>query len=329
MLHLVRNNNPLTVLILSIYGVAINWPVLFNPQLPQIPEQDFLYRIITNFLNVIFFGSAFAFTLFSIVLLILQALYLNAVANKHKLFTSNTYLVAFVYISFTSLYMHFGIFSQPLLLNWIIILLIDYMLQLAQAQKPRKLIYNAGFVVGVGALLIFPALFYVLLLIVSISLLRNFNPVEMVVALLGVLTPIYFAAGLLYLFDAFHWLLEWLRLGFNLPRRIENPVYVITMFAGVLLLFAMGVYTLQRQMSRAGVFVRRGWTSMAVCLFVSIISAMLTDYEVKAGWLLTMPVLSLVSANAYNNEKNKAFSNFAFYFTLLLVIFCHIAISST
>lgn len=325
MLQIIRSNNPLTVLILSIYALAINWHVLFNPQLPVAGSDDFLFHIITNFLTVVFFESAFTFTLFSVVMLILQALFLNAVANKHKLFSSQSYLVAFAYISFTSLYEPFGYFSQPLLVNWLIIMIIDVIFQLAQSHKPRKLIYNAGFTIGVAGLVLFPAVSYLLLLLMSISLLRNFSPVEWVVALLGVVTPIYFAAGLLFLFDVLHWLPGWIHIGINLPRYIDDPLYIVTMFVGIVLLFAMGVYTLQRQLSRAGVFVRRGWTTLAVCLIMSVITAMFTAFEVRMAWLVTMPVLSLIAANAYNNEKSKAFSNFAFYFTLLLVIFCNIA----
>lgn len=327
MLQIIKNNNPLTVLILCIYALVINWQVLFYPQLPIIPEGDFLYHIITNFLSVVLFNSAFVFTLLTVIILVLQSIYLNAVANTHKLFTKPTYIVAFIYISFTSLYQPFGYFSQPLLANWAIIMLIDVILQLSQVQKARKLMYNAGFAIGTASLILFPTILYALLLVIAVAMLRRFNPTELIIALLGVLTPIYFAAGLLYLFDVLHWMPDWFRLGFSLPTSLSQPVYTMGMVVGIILLFIMGTYMRQKLMTRVNIFIRRGWTVLAIGLVISIITAIFTEFEVQSAWLMTMPILTLITANSYYSEKSKAFSNFAFYFTLLLVIFCKVATS--
>lgn len=325
MLQIVRNNNPFTVLVLLIYALAINWQALFHPQLPVVPEGDFLFHIITGFMGVVLFQSAFGFTLLSVVMLAIQGLYLNAVANKHKLFYKPTYIPAFVYISLTALSPSFGYFSQPLLINWVLVMLMDAILQLAQSQKPRKIIFNTGFAIGLAGLLMFPANIYILALLAAISILRNLNPGEWMVALLGWITPVYFAAGLLYLFDVLHWLPAWIDLGFSLPGSLQRPVFFIGALMGVVTLFTMGTYALQKQLIRVSIFVRRGWTAIAVCLFLSFVVGVLTDRVVSMAWLILMPALSLVVANAYFAEKNKVFSNFAFYFMLLLVVFCKLS----
>lgn len=325
MLQIFRNNSPFTVLILFIYAIAVNWQVLFYPELPFVREGDFLFHIITGFLSVVLFNSAFGFTLLAIVMLVLQSIYLNAVVNRHKLFPKPTYITAFVYVSLASLYPAFGQFSQPLLINWVLIMTLDTMLQLAQTQKPRKVIYNVGFAIGVAALISFPAVLYILLLLIALSLLRNVHPGEWMVAILGCLTPIYFAGGMLYLFDVFHWLPDWVNLGVNLPHSIDNPVYMVGMITGVIVLFIGGGYMLQTQMGRVSVFIRRGWTVITVCLIFSVLVAAITDFHIKSAWLVIIPPISLIIANAYYAEKNKAFSNFAFYFMLLLVIFCKMA----
>lgn len=327
MLQIIKNNNPLTVLILFIYALVVNWQVLFYPQIPVTQEGDFLYYIITHFLSIVLFNSAFGFTMLSVVLLVLQAIYLNAVANKHKLLPKPTYVIAFIYLSLTSLYQPYGYFSQPLLVNWVLIMLIDAILQLSQAQKARKIVYNAGFAIGMASLILFPAIFYLLLLIIAISMLRRFNPTEIIIAIMGVITPIYFAAGMLYLFDVLHWMPGWVHLGFSLPTSLSQPVYTVGMITGIIVLFIMGTYILQKQMLRFSIFTRRGWTVLSVGLFASILVATITEFEVLSEWMMTMPIMSLIVAHAYYSEKSKAFSNFAFYFTLLLVIFCKIATS--
>ena len=325
MLQIVRNNNPITVIILFIYALVINWQLLFHPVMPVLPEGDYFFHIIANFFRVLLFNSAFALTLFAVILIALQGIYINAVANRHKLFAKPAYVVAFAYISLASLYPPFVSFNQPLLVNWVLIMVIDIILQLAQTQKARKLIYNAGFGIGVAALVMFPAIGYIVVFLFALSMLRNLNPGEWMVALLGCITPIYFAAGLLFLFDGLHWFPRWIDVGINLPRTIAHPFYVICMLLGTITLFVMGTYDLQRHITKVSIFVRRGWTGIAACLFVSMLVALFTDFEVKAAWLVMMPALALVITNAYYAEKNKAFSNFAFYFTLVLVIFCKMA----
>lgn len=325
MLQIVRNNNPLTVIILFIYALVINWQVLFHPQMPVVPDGDFLFHIIAGFAKVLVFNSAFGVTLIAVLMIALQGLYLNAIANRQKLFNKNTYIVAFVYISICSIYPSFTAFRPPLLVNWILIMVFDIILQLAQTQKPRKMVYNAGFLIGIAGLLMFPAIGYIVVFLFSLSILRNFNPGEWIVALLGLVTPLYFTAGLLFLFDVLHWLPAWVDVGINLPGKLERPGYTILMVVGLVTLFIFGTVMLQQRIVKINIFIRRGWTSIAISMIFSVFIALFTDFDFKAAWLITMPALSLVISNALYAEKNRAFSNFAFYFTLLLVIFCKMA----
>lgn len=325
MLQVIRNNNPITVIVLFIYALAVNWQALFNPQLPVAQEGDFLFHIITGFLKVVLFNSAFGFTLLAVIMIALQGMFLNAIANRHKIFSRPTYVVAFVYISLCSLFTPFAYFNEALLINWVLVMMADIILQLPQSQKARKQVFNVGFAIGIAALISFPAILYLLLLLLALAMLRNLNWGEWIVAILGCLTPIYFAAGLLFLFDVLHWMPGWVHFGFNLPTSIDKPAYLIIMLIGLITLFVMGVYILQRQITRVSIFTRRSWTALAGCFLISFPVAILTNPEIKAAWLVAMPVLALIIANAYNAEKNKAFSNFAFYFTLLLVVFCRMA----
>lgn len=300
-------------------------PALFHPVLPEAAEADFLYYIITNFLKVMLVNSAFGLTLLTVVMVALQGIYLNAVANRYKLFAKPNYVPGFIYISLTSLCSPFVTFSQPLLINWVLIMTISCTLQLSQTTRPRKLIYNTGFAIGLAGLIMFPAVVYVLLLLIAISMLRNLNPGEWMVAILGAITPVYFAMGLLYLFDVLNWVPGWVYLEFNLPGKLVRPGLTIFISIGVVLLFIMGVYALQRQLNRVNMFVRRAWTVAALGMGLAVAVILFSDDAITQAWIMLFPFATIVIANAYNAEKNKAFSNFAFYLTLLLVIICKLA----
>lgn len=328
MLNLLRNNSPFTVIILIIYAFVVNWYVLFHPQLPVYDNNNFLYTALLAGLDVILFKSAFGYTLLAVVLLILQALYLNSIVNKHKLYNKSYYIIAFVYLSLTSVFPAFRYFSQVLILNWLLMMLLDTMLYFPQSNKPRAIIYNAGFITGCLALVHFPAVIYVLLLLIGLSMLRSFNPGEWIVAILGCLTPVYFAVGILFLADSLPMFPGWVNMGMNLPRRMPNPLYIIGTITMMVTLFATGVFTLQGQMNRVSIFVRRSWTTLSLSLFLSLLVAAFSDFNVKSAWLVIMVPLTLIISNVFYSEKNRGFSSFAFYLLLLLVIFTQVTVGS-
>lgn len=327
MVRLIRNNNPFTVIILFIYALVINYQVLFNPRMPGVQEGQFLFGFIVNFLNVIFLNSAFIFTLFSILSVAIQGIMLNAIANNNKLFPRNGYAVAFTYITLASVYPYFGFFSSALVANWSLVVVIGYILELSQTARPRRVIFNMAFIIGLTTVIHFSFVGFILLLFMSLSLQRPFTPGEWLVALLGVITPIYLVAGVLFLFDSLYLMKGIVSIGANLPHNMYNPMYLIGVVVGVITLFVLGIYALQEYISRLNVYVRRSWSAIAIALFISILVAIMTIHAIEAAWLLVIPCLGLIIANAYYHEKNKAFSNFAFYFMIVLLVFCKITFS--
>ncbi len=326
MLHLVRNNSPYTVIILFIVTLLVKLQALSHPALPVVQEHHVLFSAVVGFFNFFFRNSAFAFTMLAAIMLYGQAIYLNAVSVKHRLQAKPTYVVAFLYILLTSLYPPFSSFSETLLVNWCLIAGIDMLLGFHQAAQPRKHIFNTGFVLSIAGILHFQAVAYLLLLFVVLLMLRTFNVGEWIVGIVGYLTPFYLYTAILFLVDKLPTLKLWPEIGMSLPRNISNPLYLIGTVVGVVILFFSGIYMLQGYMPKASVYMRRMWSSIAAFLFMSIAVAIGTDISETSIWLVAMPALSLIIAPALSVEKTKWFSNFAFYFSLLLVLFCQLAI---
>lgn len=322
MLQIIRNNSPYTVIILFIFALLVKLQALSHPVAPVMPEHHVLSACIISLFDFVLRGNAFAYTLLTVAMLFGQAIYLNASFVKNKLLDKPNYVVAYLYIAFTSILPAFNYFSEMVLLNWCMIAGIDFILSFHQHNQPRKHIFNAGFILGIAPVIHFQASIYVLLLFVALLFLRMFNIGEWLVALMGCLTPVYIYGCLLFLFDKFHELSYWPQIGFSLPRHIANPWYLIGSIVGLLILFSGGIIAAQGSMYKAGIYNRRMWTTVYLYLLLSIIIAVGTDISEKSAWLIVMPALSLIIAPALIIEKTKWFSNFAFYFSLLLVLYC-------
>jgi len=194
-----------------------------------------------------------------------------------------------------------------------------------QTTEPRKLIFNAGFLLSMAALFQFTMLAYFFLLLVGMVMFRSFNVGEWSVAIVGYATPPYFLVCILFLTDRFHLYSEWPHIGFSLSAHVVSPFYLILMLGGIFILLASGIYAMQLNVAMSNIYIRRDWIALSFYLIISAFVAILTDEAVKTAWLITMPALSIIISHALLLEKNKRFSNFIFYFSLVYLVFCLMA----
>lgn len=328
MLQLIRNNTPYAVIILFIFALVFKLQALSHPVMPVALPGNFLYDLILYWLHFLFGSNAFAYAMLALIQLFGQALYLNNIATRRKMFLKPMYNVAYIYIAVTSVAPALSQFSEVLLANWLLLAALDILLGLHQTAQPRKNVFNAGYLLGIAALLHFPAIWLGLMLLMALLLLRTFNPGEWIVSLLGLITPLYFAASILFIIDKFELLNLWADVHFWFPEsKVIYPLYTFGTIGGIALLFLAGAFVLQSTMGRTSVFMRRNWTLISFYILISVIVVLTSSKTQGGAWLAAMPPLSLVMVQPLYMEKNKRFSNFIFYFSLALVIFCQLALN--
>ncbi len=322
MLQLFRNNSPFTVIVLFIFALLVKFQVLLHPVAPIPVSGHFLYNYIIRALFFVFKHGDFAYVMFAIVNLYVQSLYLKSIATRHKLFPRPTYVPSFVYLLLTSVYPAFNTFNETILVNWFLMGAIDVMFGFTQTSHPRKLIFNASFLLCMAALFQFTMLGYFFLLLVGMVMFRSFNLGEWSVAMMGYATPLYFMACILFLVDRFDLWKYWLHVGFSLSSDINSLFYLILTMLGIAILLASGIHAMQQNVALSNIYVRRDWIAVSFYLIISIFVAFLTDIGVKSAWMITFPPLSIIISHALLLEKNKRFSNFIFYFSLVFLAFC-------
>ncbi len=253
-----------------------------------------------------------------------QAIYLTGITSRRRLFSKTYYTPAFAYIALTSILPGFNIFSPPLLVVWLLLFALDIFLRLSQPLHAQKYIFNAGILIACAVLIQFSAIGYVLLLLIALLILRPFNAAEWIVGMLGLLTPVYFFAGVLFLFDKLGQIKWWPWIGISLPRQLVHPLYFVGAVLGGIILISAGFYVLNDTQHKMAISVRRGWSVVIATFLVSLIVSLFTPDAIDAAWLCAIPGLSLLTALPLNLEKNKLFSNFIFYFLIAFAVFCQI-----
>ena len=298
---------------------------LLHPVVPELIPGHFLYNYIVRAMYLVFRNGAFAYSLIGIIIIFIQSLYLKSIATRHKLFPRYTYVPAFVYLLLTSIYPPFNSFNETILINWLIMGAVDIMFGFTQTTQPRKLIFNAGFLLSMAALFQFSLASYFLLLLVGMVMFRSFNVGEWSVAMMGYITPFYFLASLLFLFDKSYLYSQWPHIGFTFSGSVTSVFYLIVTLTGIFILLASGIFAMRQNVAMSNIYIRRDWIAISFYLIISIFVAFLTDHFIKSSWLITMPALSIIISHALLLEKNKRFSNFIFYFSLIFLVFCLMA----
>ncbi len=326
MLHLVRTSSPYTVIILAILTLALKLQALATPVFPVADAHHALFGFIVHTLSYVLGHSSYAFALLAIMLTFGQAIYLMSIAGRHRLFTKHTYVPAFAYIVLSSLHPAMGQFSPQLIVNWLLLGALDTTLRFTRREEPQRTIFNAGLFLSCAALVHFPAIVFFLFFLMALVWLRAFKAGEWVVGFLGYLTPFYFAACLLYLFNGLALARGWPHWGSSLPQKGVQPLYLIGALSGCVLLLISGVLFLMRTFYKMPVSVRRGWGAVGTALGVSIAVCSLTPRAEAAAWMCALPALTLLVIPPMLGDKRSRFANFTFYFLLLLVIFCQLAL---
>lgn len=254
-------------------------------------------------------------------IVIIQALRLSVVLNNLRMFPKQYFIPALCYLLLTALYPLWNNLTPSLLINFFVIWLFSLTAKLYSAPRPKPLIYNIGLLVGFISLLYPPALFFIVTSFFALLLLRAFRLNEWMILLLGIVTPVYLFAAVLFLNDNlnrflallphFHWHL--------LPIQNQSPL-VITFIAGALLIVS-GIFAWQANVGKMVIQTRRCWSVIFFMFLFSIPLLFGISGEDMPALLLGMVPAAALSSNTFVYAKNNLIQTILFWLVVLAVIF--------
>lgn len=322
MLRLFKSYNPYSVIILFLFAILFKLAILLHPEPVLIAaHSQIVWTKVADFIASVLGNSDFLITFFALINTFGQAIFLNRIANRHHLFPKATYLPALGFILISSLFREWNYLSAALVSNWLLLAMLSSMLQLYNTQDARKQIFNIGCYISLASLLVFPNIVFLLLLFLVLIILRPFKPAEWMVALLGLITPFYFLAALLFLTDQLTLANRVLSVGFSLPSQIKNPEIVLSAFSIILILLVTGFYYLNNHMSRMLIQNKKWWWVVILCFITSLIAGTFTVATGYNQWMAFLAPATLIFTNAWFEERKKWINNLLFYLVVSVIIF--------
>jgi hypothetical protein len=301
-----RQKNSSNVLVLLVYALALKFNQFLHPMGPlRQAEDNYLYKALLDFLQPLNLSPVF-YSLLAFIILFTQASLFNRICNSQKMLAKPTYLPAMSYILITSLVPEWSYFSAPLIINSLLIWIYYWMVLLYNSNRPAASIFNIGVVMGVITLLYQPAVLFILLIWLALFIMRPFVIREWLIGILGVTTPYYFLAIILYLSNQWNWKKVVPAISFSLPAMPTSIFFTISIVL-LVLAFIIGGFYVQNNLNKMLIQVRKNWSLLLLFLIVSAFIVLVNGGNNYSNWLFCLIPLAAFHAAAYFYPSNNIF----------------------
>ncbi len=316
-----RKYTQINVLLLSGIGAALCLgaflhlpeglvPVFFEPALANLVGQPTANTLEPE-----------ANVLLTLVLTLIQALFLNATVNRFGLMGKPSYLPALMYVTFASLLLPFLVLSPIIICNVISIWLIMKLLHLYRSADVKGVMFDLGVIVALGSLIYFPFIAMLALLWISLYLFRPFSWREWVIPIIGFAT-VYFLLGVVYFLvdrmDEFY--AVWAPFSHPFPTSLHMGTYDAFVLAPVVLILVLFLSVLTRLFSKNVVHVRK--TVIMLFYMVLIVSgSFYLNRELDVNhFLLAVPPLAIYAAYYFSLATKRWFYESTFALLVITII---------
>lgn len=280
--------------------------MLLHPMAPlRQPDDHFLYIWLLDFLAPLHL-PAIIYSLIAFFLLYSQAVMFNRICNDQKMMARTNYLSGMAYMLITTLFIEWNHFSAPLLINSLLIWIFSRVSILYNSNKPGAAIFNVGLIMGLVTLMYQPAIVFTIFLLLSLFIMRPLRVREWLIGILGVTTPYYFMAIVLYLSGQWEWKKLQPNISFNLPV-MPSSITVTVSITLLILPFIIGGFFVQNNLTKMLIQVRKNWSLLLVFLIVSMLIIMANGGNNYVNWLLCAVPLTAFHAAAYFYPRGRIF----------------------
>jgi hypothetical protein len=137
----------------------------------------------------------------SVVLVVIQAFFLNEVINRQNVLKEPSHLPALMYVVLMSCFPEQLTFNPLLIANFFIIIFLNSLFNFYKSEEIAFDAFDAGLFLGIATLFYWPSIFLLPLIWSALIVLRTFVWREWVASFIGILLPFIYFCVLLYWYD--------------------------------------------------------------------------------------------------------------------------------
>ena len=323
MVFLFKDRSDINLIFLVLLSLGLHFHVWLHPPLVIANESDgFLAYLLIHFVKPL--PSIALIVLFQLIILS-QAIRLNILLSKFKMFQQISYLPAFTYIILTGLFPYWDVISSGLVANSLVIWILVKLLRLYDQNQPKTLEFNIGLIVGLSILLSEPIAILIPVVLFALIIIRPFKFSEWLVLIMGILMPFYFIFTYVFLWgqlaDFRHFLpkLDWK----NPLVKPELNVILSLLVMGVQLI--AGFFYWQQEQSRFIIQVRKYWGVLLLVLLLTLFQPILFSVQALYTSAIVITPLACFISFGYGTPKRLYLPNLLFWSAMAVIVYNHLS----
>jgi len=311
-----RTSGAVFLLILTSIGLHVNF-IYDPPGIITNAGQGLLTNFLSSLPQVPSVGLMLVYQLF----IITQALRLNYIVNDNRMLQKQGFSVSLAYILVTAILPEWNNITPALLINTLLIELLAMCAKLYQNKSVKSLVFGIGLMSGIITLLHFASFSVILISFCALAILRAFKANEWFVLLLGIITPVYITAALLYITDKWHNLATLHLFDIHSFNNLDHFYGVITALSLLIVLLIAGLIYWNNNSGRMLIHARKVWSVLLFSLIILIPLPFFTTGSTLEGFLPLMIPVAAIGSNFFSYSRTSWLPNLFFWLFVAAVIF--------
>jgi len=311
LVRLLRSKSPVFLFFIALATLLLWWSSFASPELSRFHFNDAqmpLYELTLNWIG----SNAFVNILVAFLILLLQGLLILRFNQEYIFITTQTYLHPLFYLLIASSFVQLQQFHPGLPASLFVFLMLDQLFGSYRKRYIFNRLFLAGLFAGVATLFYVHAVFFFLLIWISLFILRAFSLREWFVPIVGFAFPMAFLFGYYFASDQLTvpGLLDTVEHVFNQNRTVTyyNPSYYL--FYGFLVLWwLIASFSILRKLPKQKIYTRK-FLEILWWLFVGTIALFVFRKEISVEMLyITAIPLSFLLTDYIHTLRSNTFGN--------------------
>jgi hypothetical protein len=317
-----RGTGPGEVLLIIIAALGIWVSAFINPHISASFYYDTypmpLYGLLRNLLG----GNALYGVILTFVLALIMSFLIVNFNTSQFFINERTFLPAAIYVLFTGLFPHYQLLNPVLPASFFLMIAIRRIMDAYRKPGTAFNFFDGSVLIGIGSLFYANLVWFALLAIIGIAILRTGNVKEIVISVIGLLTPAVITVGIYYvtgkdlnsLYDVFR---------YNLFSETGEYYFTRMAIVGLIitaLIILVCLVHLLSLLNNKKIKARKTFTELIWTLVISLaVYFILPSASVELIWLAAIPV-SYIIAHYFIFSRKKLFPEIFFAALFIIII---------
>ncbi|HYO22197.1 MAG TPA: hypothetical protein VER36_07305 [Flavisolibacter sp.] len=321
MISTFRQKSPGNIFVLFLFGLLLKLPLFLYPKtiVATKNDEDFYHWLIGSF-NSLTANNGLVSSVFSFFLLYIQALMVNHLVNEYRLLPKQNYLPGMAYLLLTSLLPEWNYLSSPLVTSTFIIWTFILLFRLYNMANARGGIFNIGLLLGIGSYFYFPSASFLISVLLGLIILKPFRLNEVVLFLMGCLTPYYFIGAWLFLKDQLSFATFFPHISIRVPE-VRSNIWLAVSILFLAIPFLLGGFFIQTHLHKMLIQVRKSWTILLLYLLLAFFIPFVNTNSSFSNWVLLVAPFACFHASTYYYGNKKWMLNVLFFSTAAYIVY--------